>query len=127
MRAPLILAAALLLSACGAPRPDVVDTGFAPVTLDDFKAGEVLVLPDAPPDGVFDNLGAHLLACPPGSGDLGRVGSGYRVTDAAGREILLVRIAQVSRSSAVNLTGSALTPALKERLADAALGRSSCA
>ena len=142
MRMILGLIVCTALSACAsAPRPSPLAApptaaplqagppAIEPVTLADLRGSrEVLVFPDIDVPTAVDAVEAYAARCLARPG-LRRVSEpdGFSLRTGPGAPFLKVTVASVSRSSALGLAGSGLTPAMKEAIADTVSGRPRCA
>lgn len=132
-----VAALALLLAGCASPKPaePVYLPGEAPVpavtplALKDLRgAKDVLIFPDIAPEITATRVGDHLKKCY--TGDSSRVvydPNGMRVVGAGNETRLSLKLAQVSKSSALSVDGPDYSPVVKEELATAVQGRSRCA
>ncbi len=130
MRA-LVLVAALSVSACAAgagvePVSTVPAQSITPVALGELQGTEALIFPDVDVSMAIAGAERYAAQCHPGFRRIGEP-HGFALRDTSPEPFLRVMVASVSKSSALGLGGSGVTPDLKEAVADSVQGRLRCA
>jgi hypothetical protein len=133
MRALLLIAAAVL-SACAskgvepisAPRVQADPAQITPVALGELRGSEALIFPDVDVPTAIAGAERYAAQCLRGYRRVSEP-HGFALSDGAGQPYLQVMVASVSKSSALGLGGTGVTPDLKEAIAESVQGRLRCA
>lgn len=137
MRISLAIALAVTVSGCagkavqpGAVAPVLVNVppAITPVELGELRGTEALIFPDIDVPTAVLAAEDYAARCFTGRG-FRRVSEphGFSLQDAPGEPFLRVMVASVSKSSALGLDGTGLTPDIKEAIADSVQGKFRCA
>ena len=129
MRALLIMA--LVVSGCAGREPEpvaIASPSIVPVALTELRGREALVFPDVAVSTAIAGVERYARDCFGGKA-LTREDDphGFTLRDASAMPFLRVMVAEVSKSSALGLDGTGLTPDTKEAIADTVQGRPRCA
>jgi|GEM_PF-4786248 len=135
MRAGIALLACIALSACATARLEPVTAtpaqpgppAITPVTLADLRGStEVLIFPDIDVPTTVARVEEYVARCLAADRRVSEP-NGLSIYRAGAEPYLGVTVATISRSSALGIRGSGVTPDLKEALAATVQGRPRCA